>query len=394
MNGASTEDLAGAEALAHPLALARALIRCESVTPADGGALDVLQDALQSLGFTCHRLPFEELGTARVDNLYARRGEGRPNFCFAGHTDVVPTGDRAGWTREPFAARVEDGVLYGRGASDMKGAIAAFVAAVARFGAGGVGAGSISLLITGDEEGPAVNGTRKVLDWLGGQGETLDVCLVGEPTNPDEVGEMVKIGRRGSLNGTLRVAGRQGHVAYPALADNPLPRLVTLLDALLSLELDQGTDHFQPSRLELTSIDVGNEATNVIPGRAAARFNVRFNDCHTGASLERTIRACLDATGEAYELATEVSGEAFVTPPGPLSTIIIDSVAAVTGMTPTLSTTGGTSDARFIKDHCPVAEFGLIGRTMHRTDECVPVEAMERLADIYLGVLERYFAGS
>ena len=385
-------DLAGAEALAHPLALARALIRCESVTPADGGALDVLQKALQMLGFTCHRLPFEEPGTARVDNLYARRGEGRPNFCFAGHTDVVPTGDRAGWTREPFAARVDDGVLYGRGASDMKGAIAAFVAAVARFGTAGTGPGSISLLITGDEEGPAVNGTRKVLDWLADHGETLDVCLVGEPTNPDEVGEMVKIGRRGSLNGTLRVAGRQGHVAYPALADNPLPRLVALLDALLALELDEGTDHFQPSRLELTSIDVGNEATNVIPGAASARFNVRFNDRHTGASLERTLRACLDATGEPYELATEVSGEAFVTPPGPLSTIIVDSVADVTGMTPTLSTTGGTSDARFIKDHCPVAEFGLIGRTMHRIDECVPVEAIERLADIYLGVLERYFA--
>ena len=390
----NADDRPSAEALAHPLALARALIRCESVTPADGGALDVLQDALETLGFTCHRLPFEEPGTARVDNLYARRGKGRPNFCFAGHTDVVPTGDRAGWTREPFAAHVEDGVLYGRGASDMKGAIAAFVAAVARFDAGGAGSGSISLLITGDEEGPAVNGTRKVLDWLGAQSETLDDCLVGEPTNPDEVGEMVKIGRRGSLNGTLRVAGRQGHVAYPALADNPLPRLVILLDALLALELDQGTDHFQPSRLELTSIDVGNEATNVIPGSASARFNVRFNDRHTGASLERTIRACLDATGEAYELATEVSGEAFVTPPGPLSTIIAESVAAVTGMTPTLSTTGGTSDARFIKDHCPVAEFGLIGRTMHRTDECVPVEAMERLADIYLGVLERYFAGS
>jgi len=394
LNGASTEDPASAEALAHPLALARALIRCESVTPADGGALDVLQGALQTLGFTCHRLPFEEPGTAPVDNLYARRGEGAPNFCFAGHTDVVPTGDLAGWTREPFAARVEDGILYGRGASDMKGAIAAFVAAVARFGSAGAGSGSISLLITGDEEGPAVNGTRKVLDWLADRGETLDTCLVGEPTNPDEVGEMVKIGRRGSLNGTLRVAGRQGHVAYPALADNPLPRLVALLDALIALELDEGTDHFQPSRLELTSIDVGNEATNVIPGTAAARFNVRFNDRHTGASLERTIRACLDVAGKPYELATEVSGEAFVTPPGALSTIIADSVAAVTGMTPALSTTGGTSDARFIKDHCPVAEFGLIGRTMHRTDECVPVEAIERLADIYLGVLERYFAGS
>ncbi len=390
----SNEDLISADALAHPLALARALIRCPSVTPEDAGALDVLEAALSGLGFTCHRLPFGEPGTARVDNLYARRGEGAPNFCFAGHTDVVPTGERAAWTRDPFAAQVEDGVLYGRGASDMKGAIAAFVAALARFGEDGAGGGSISLLITGDEEGPAVNGTRKVLGWLATRGETLDVCLVGEPTNPDEVGEMVKIGRRGSLNGTLRVSGRQGHVAYPALADNPLPRLVALLDALIALELDEGTDHFQPSRLELTSVDVGNEATNVIPGAAAARFNVRFNDRHSGASLEHALRACLDAVGAPYELATEVSGEAFVTPPGRLSAIVAESVAAVTGMTPALSTTGGTSDARFIKDHCPVAEFGLIGRTMHRTDECVPVASLERLADIYLGVLERYFAAA
>ena len=388
-----SEDLTSADALAHPLALARALIRCPSVTPEDAGALDVLQAALAGLGFACHRLSFEEPGTARVDNLYARRGEGAPNFCFAGHTDVVPAGEPAAWTRDPFAARVDEGVLYGRGASDMKGAIAAFVAALARFGEGGAGGGSISLLITGDEEGPAVNGTRKVLAWLAQRGETLDACLVGEPTNPDEVGEMVKIGRRGSLNGTLRVAGRQGHVAYPALADNPLPRLVALLDALLALELDAGTAHFQPSRLELTSVDVGNAATNVIPGAAEARFNVRFNDRHSGASLERALRACLDAAGEPYELATEVSGESFVTPPGRLSAIVAESVTAVTGMTPALSTTGGTSDARFIKDHCPVAEFGLIGRTMHRTDECVPVAALERLADIYLGVLERYFAG-
>ena len=394
MSEESREDQASVEALAHPLALARALIRCESVTPEDGGALDVLQRALQTLGFTCHRLPFEEPGTAPVDNLYARRGEGRPNFCFAGHTDVVPTGDRAVWTRDPFAAVVEDGVLYGRGASDMKGAIAAFVAAVARFGAAGAGVGSLSLLITGDEEGPAINGTRKVLDWLAERDETLDACLVGEPTNPEELGEMVKIGRRGSLNGTLRVAGRQGHVAYPALADNPLPRLVALLNALLALTLDEGTDHFQPSRLELTSIDVGNEATNVIPGAAVVRFNVRFNDRHTGASLERTIRACLDTVGETYDLAIEVSGEAFVTPPGRLSAIIAESVAAVTGRTPTLSTTGGTSDARFIKDHCPVAEFGLLSRTMHRTDECVPVESLEQLTDIYLGILQRYFSDS
>ena len=387
-----SEEGLGPEGLAHPLALARALIRCPSVTPADGGALDVLQETLTALGFACHRLTFEEPGTAPVDNLYARRGDAAPNFCFAGHTDVVPTGDRAAWTRDPFAATVEDGILYGRGASDMKGAIAAFVAAVSRFGEGAPGGGSISLLITGDEEGPAVNGTRKVLAWLAGRGETLDACLVGEPTNPDELGEMVKIGRRGSLNGTLRVAGRQGHVAYPALADNPLPRLVALLDALLAIELDEGTAHFQPSRLELTSIDVGNEAANVIPGAAVARFNVRFNDRHTGEALAQAIRACLDAVGEPYALTAEVSGEAFLTPPGRLSTIVAQSVAAVTGRTPALSTTGGTSDARFIKDHCPVAEFGLIGRTMHRTDECVPIDALERLADIYLGVLERYFA--
>ena len=387
-----SEEGPSAEGLAHPLALARALIRCPSVTPADGGALDVLQEALTALGFACHRLPFEEPGTAPVNNLYARRGSAAPNFCFAGHTDVVPPGARAAWTREPFAATVEDGVLYGRGAADMKGAIAAFVAACARFGKAGAGGGSISLLITGDEEGPAINGTRKVLAWLAGRGEALDACLVGEPTNPDELGEMVKIGRRGSLNGTLRVAGRQGHVAYPALADNPLPLLLALLDALLAIELDEGTAHFQPSRLELTSIDVGNEAPNVIPGAAVARFNVRFNDRHTGAALERAIRACLDEVGEAYALTAEVSGEAFLTPPGRLSTIVAQSVAAVTGRTPDLSTTGGTSDARFIKDHCPVAEFGLIGRTMHRTDECVPVEALERLADIYLGILERYFA--
>ena len=389
------QGLASAEALAHPLALAQALIRCESVTPADGGALDVLQGALETLGFTCHRLPFEEPGTATVDNLYARRGEGGPNFCFAGHTDVVPTGDPAGWTREPFAAQVEDGVLYGRGASDMKGAIAAFVAAVARFGAGGTGAGSISLLITGDEEGPAVNGTRKVLDWLAARGESARCLPRGRADQPGRAGrdgedrparqpQRHAPGRRPP--GARRLSGACRQPAAPARRAAECPA---------HPQAGRGDRPFpaEPPGADLDRRGQRRRRTS-FPASAAARFNVRFNDRHTGASLERTIRACLDAVNEPYELATEVSGEAFLTPPGPLSTIIADSVAAVTGRTPVLSTTGGTSDARFIKDHCPVAEFGLLSRTMHRTDECVPVEALERLADIYLGILERYFAGS
>ena len=379
--------------LRDPLALARALIRCPSVTPTDGGALDMLQAALSRLGFACHRLPFAEPGSARVDNLYARRGEGVPNFCFAGHTDVVPAGDRARWSRDPFAAAVEGGVLYGRGASDMKGALAAFIAAVARFDAGDkAGGGSISLLVTGDEEGPAINGTRKVLAWLAARGETLDACLVGEPTNPETLGETVKVGRRGSLHGTLRVAGTQGHVAYPHLADNPLPRLVALLHALTALRLDRGTESFQPSNLEITAIEGGNEASNVIPAEATARFNVRFNDRHTGESLERLLRKALDGVGTPYELAGAVSGEAFLTPPGRLRTVVAQAVADATGRTPAFGTEGGTSDARFIKDHCPVVEFGLIGRTMHKVDECVPVAALETLTNVYLRILERYFA--
>ena len=379
--------------LRDPLALARALIRCPSVTPADGGALDMLQAALSQLGFACHRLPFAEPGSARVDNLYARRGEGAPNFCFAGHTDVVPAGDRARWSRDPFSAAVEGGVLYGRGASDMKGALAAFVAAVARFDAGGkAGGGSISLLVTGDEEGPAINGTRKVLAWLAARGETLDACLVGEPTNPETLGETVKVGRRGSLDGTLRVAGTQGHVAYPHLADNPLPRLVALLHALTVLRLDGGTESFQPSNLEITEIEGGNEASNVIPAEATARFNVRFNDRHTGETLERLLRKALDGVGTPYELAVAVSGEAFLTPPGRLRTVVAQAVADTTGRTPAFGTEGGTSDARFIKDHCPVVEFGLIGRTMHKIDECVPIAALETLTNAYLRILERYFA--
>lgn len=376
-----------------PVALARDLIRCPSVTPEDAGALDVLEAALRPLGFACHRLRFAEPGTAPVDNLYARLGTAAPNFCFAGHTDVVPVGDRAAWSVDPFGGEVHDGRLFGRGAADMKGAIAAFVAAVSGYLAErGPPPGSISLLVTGDEEGPAINGTRKVLDWLTARGERLDACLVGEPTNPRELGEMMKIGRRGSLTGVLTVYGAQGHTAYPHLADNPLPRLVRMLAAITATPLDDGSAHFPPSTLEITTIDVGNPASNVIPAEGRAVFNIRFNDRHTPASLEAWLRAHLDAVGGAYDLRITVSGEAFLTPPGPLSELVAEAVVRVTGRRPVASTTGGTSDARFIKAVCPVVEFGLVGQTMHQVDENVAVADVRRLADIYRGILDSYFA--
>jgi succinyl-diaminopimelate desuccinylase len=376
------------------LDLARALIRCPSVTPADAGALGVLERALTPLGFACHRMTFRENGTPDVDNLYARIGTAEPNFCFAGHTDVVPVGSEKGWTVDPFGAETIDGALYGRGASDMKGAVAAFAAAASRFLArrGSDFGGSISLLITGDEEGPSINGTKKVLGWLNERGERLDACLVGEPTNPMELGDMIKIGRRGSLSGWITVSGVQGHTAYPHLADNPLPRLVKLLDALATMSLDHGTDHFQPSNLQLTTIDVGNAATNVIPGEARAAFNARFNDLHTSESLIRRIRERLDQAGGGYEMTTQVTGEAFLTPPGDFSALLTGAVERVTGRRPELSTTGGTSDARFIKDHCPVAEFGLVGQTMHKTDEWVSLADLAALTDIYEAVLDGFFA--
>ncbi len=380
--------------LDQPLELARALIRCPSVTPEDAGALDVLQAALQELGFTCHRVLGEAPESAPVDNLYARRGAAAPNFCFAGHSDVVPVGDRNGWREDPFAAAVRDGKLFGRGASDMKGAIAAFVAATARFLAAHASGwnGSISLLITGDEEGPAINGTQKLLEWLEARGERLDVCLVGEPTNPERLGDMIKIGRRGSLNARLSVFGTQGHAAYPQLADNPLPRLIAMLGRLSAARLDQGSAHFQPSNIEITSIDVGNEASNVIPAKAEAAFNIRFNDSHSSASLTAWLHEQIGAVGGEYALDIHVTGEAFLTPPGEFSALISNAVEAATGRVPELSTTGGTSDARFIKDHCAVAEFGLIGRTMHQTDEHIELAALDGLAEIYENILERYFA--
>ena len=371
--------------------LTRALIRCPSVTPADAGALDVLQRALEAVGFTCHRLPFSAPGTPDIDNLYARLGTAGPNFCFAGHTDVVPVGSREAWSVDPFGAEIIDGHLYGRGASDMKAAIAAFVAAAARVTSGGV-PGSISLLITGDEEGPAINGTVKVLRWLAERGERLDACVVGEPTCPNRLGDMVKIGRRGSLSGSVTVQGVQGHTAYPHLADNPLPRLVHMLAALVDTPLDDGTPHFQPSNLQLTTIDVGNPATNVIPATARAGFNIRFNDLHTGASLTEWLRARLDSVDPRYDLAVNVSGEAFLTPPGPLSALLSEAIRRATGLTPELSTTGGTSDARFIKDCCPVAEFGMSGQTMHKVDERVALADIAALTEIYAGVLGGFFA--
>ncbi len=382
-------------ALKQPLALAQDLIRCASVTPADAGALGELQRALESLGFVCHRLPFSQDGTADVDNLYARLGTEGPNFCFAGHTDVVPTGDLKGWTVDPFKAEVIDGVLFGRGASDMKGAIAAFVAAAARFkDAHTKLPGSISLLITGDEEAYAINGTVKVLQWLKDKGEKLDVCIVGEPTNPLKLGQMMKIGRRGSLVGYLTVFGTQGHTAYPQLADNPVPRMLKMLTAITEHKLDEGTAHFQPTTLEISTIDVGNGASNVIPPQISATFNIRFSDAHSSGSLIEWLKQTFDkiAGNTKYEFRTHITGESFLTPPGPFNDLVAGAVKDVTGTDPDRSTTGGTSDARFITKHCPVVEFGLVGQTMHKADERTSVADMDQLAEIYLACLERYFA--
>jgi succinyl-diaminopimelate desuccinylase len=379
-----------------PIDLSQALIRCPSVTPADEGVMDVLAGALEGLGFTCHRLPFATDEFPEVQNLYARIGEDGPNFCFAGHTDVVPVGEAGEWSVDPFTAEIKDDRLYGRGASDMKSAIASFVAATARFleARSGTLPGSISLLITGDEEGNAVNGTRKVLDWLAERGEVLDGCLVGEPTNPETLGEMVKIGRRGSMSATVTVKGSNGHVAYPHLADNPIHRLMAMLASIVDTPLDDGTEQFPPSVPVVTTFDVGNPVTNVIPAEATARLNIRFNDLHTGESLETLLRKRFDVIGGEYEMSVRVSGEAFFTPPGRLSTVVAGAVQAVTGRTPDLSTTGGTSDARFIKDHCPVCEFGLTNETAHKADENAKIADIHMLADIYLAVLDGFFDGA
>ncbi|MBL8674268.1 MAG: succinyl-diaminopimelate desuccinylase [Rhodospirillales bacterium] len=383
-----------------PVELTRALIRCESVTPADAGALATLERALAPRGFRCERMDFSEAGTPDIANLYARVGDGGRHFCFAGHSDVVPVGDLKSWSVGPFAATLDQGVVFGRGAADMKGAIAAFIAAADRFIArrGRAFGGSISLLITGDEEGPAVNGTVKMLKRLAERRETIDACLVGEPTCARRFGDMMKIGRRGSVNVTMTVRGVQGHVAYPHMVDNPIHRLARMADALASQPLDSGSAHFQPTSLQFTTFDVDNAATNVVPGVAKARFNSRFNDLWTSATLLDEIRARLDKVNAAlgghglYELDAQVSGESFYTPPGELSDLIGAAVRDVTGLDPELSTTGGTSDARFIRAHCPVVEFGLVGESMHKVDERTAAADIEALTAVYERILDRYFA--
>jgi succinyl-diaminopimelate desuccinylase len=376
------------ETALDPAALAAALIRRPSVTPKDEGALGLVAAALEQLGFDCHPLVFGD-----IQNLYARRGTGRPNLCFAGHTDVVPSGDAEAWSFDPFSASLRDGALCGRGAVDMKGAIAAFIVAAGRYldERGQDFAGSISLLITGDEEGDAVNGTRKVLDWLEKRGEKIDACLVGEPTSAQSLGDMIKIGRRGSMTGRLAVHGVQGHTAYPHLADNAAHRLVAMLHALTTAELDRGSEHFQPSTLQVSTIDIGNPATNVIPAAARAVFNIRFNDSWTSEQLEGWLRQRLDEVGGRYTLDLSVSGEAFVVAPGMLSDCLAEAIRRVTGRTPELSTTGGTSDARFIRAYCPVAEFGLVGLTMHKVDERVEVTDLAALTEIYRAFLDFFF---
>ncbi|MGB5863220.1 MAG: succinyl-diaminopimelate desuccinylase [Sulfitobacter sp.] len=376
-----------------PVDLTAALVRCPSVTPADAGALDILHEALSAAGFTC---AWADRGGIR--NLFARWGTAgnTRSFGFNGHTDVVPIGDEAAWTMPPFGAEIKDGIMFGRGTTDMKSGVAAFVAAAIDFVRNTPPDGSVVIAITGDEEGESVDGTLALLEYMDTHGERMDVCLVGEPTCPETMGEMIKIGRRGSMTTRFRVVGKQGHSAYPHRANNPLPAMMRLMDRLASHELDTGTDHFDPSTLAVVTVDTGNPATNVIPAECSATVNIRFNDTHSGASLTEWMDAEIDAICEAYsvqiETKTKISGESFITPPGDLSTMVSDAVKAVTGVTPTLSTTGGTSDARFVKSHCPVVEFGLVGQSMHQVDEHVRVDHIHELKAIYTRILQDYFA--
>ena len=381
-----------------PVELAQALIRCRSVTPEEGGAIAVLQSMLEPAGFTCHRLTMSEPGTPDVENLYARLGTSSPHLCFAGHTDVVPAGDAASWSRPPFAAEIVDRVLYGRGAADMKGAIACFAAAVLGYieDNGALTRGSVSFLITGDEEGPGVNGTPKVLEWMRARGEAPDACLVGEPTSSKTVGDEVKIGRRGSVTVDLTVMGKQGHAAYGHLAENPVPKLARMIDHLSATPLDGGTARFQPSSVEATVVTVPNGASNVIPAWARATFSIRYNDLHTRASIEAWVRAHCDAVARElngrFTLAFAGTHEVFLTEPGPLADAVCSAVEAVTGRAPALTTGGGASDASFIHKYCPVVEIGLINATAHHVDERIPVSDLATLTAIYRRLIEDYLA--
>lgn len=382
----------------NAVSIARDLIRCPSVTPVEGGALAMLEKLLSDGGFAVSRVTFRDEDTPDVENLFATIGSGKPHFVFAGHTDVVPAGLESDWSHGPFDGEIKDGILFGRGAVDMKGGVAAFAAAALDFVVEqGVGfGGAISFLITGDEEGPAVNGTVKLLEWAAEQGHQFDACIVGEPTNPEKLGDAIKVGRRGSLSGIVTVSGVQGHAAYPHLADNPIPGLVRLLSALDALELDHGNERFQPSNLEIVNVDVGNPAFNVIPARAEARFNIRYNDEWSLAGLKSRILETLQNV-DLGDLKLDVSfkrdaSESFLTRDEKLIETLSTAVAAETGRNPELSTGGGTSDARFIKNYCPVVEFGLVGQTMHKVDECVSVEDLDRLTAIYKRFLISFFA--
>jgi succinyl-diaminopimelate desuccinylase len=381
-----------------PVALAQALIRCPSVTPVEGGALTFLESVLGPAGFTCHRLIMKEPGTPDVENLYARIGSTSPHLCFAGHTDVVPVGDEKAWTRPPFGAVIDNGVLYGRGAADMKGGIACFAAAAIDYlnEVGGLNRGSISFLITGDEEAIAINGTPKLLDWLKARNETIDACVVGEPASLKAIGDEIKIGRRGYMNAEVVVSGKQGHAAYPQNADNPVPKLARIIDRVCSKPLDAGTQHFEPTSVQPTIISVPNTATNVIPASARVNFNIRYNDLHTPASVEAWIRGHCETVakelGAKFTIKLSGTGDVFLTKPGPLVNKMADAVRTVTGTAPRFTTTGGTSDARFIKNFCPVVEAGLRNATVHQVDEHVPVDDLLALTRIYHRFIADYFA--
>lgn len=381
---------------AKPLEIAQALIRCKSVTPEEGGALTYLQELLEGAGFACHRLVFSDVETPDVDNLFARLGDEGPHLCFAGHTDVVPAGNEADWTHPPFGAEVADGWLYGRGAADMKGDIACFLAATIDYLAenGGKPNGSISFLITGDEEGPSINGTRKVLEWMAENGHTPDHCLVGEPSCSAEVGDTVRIGRRGSLSGHITVSGTQGHTAYPEKANNPVPGMLAVLNSFLAAPLDDGTPHFSPSDMQIATVDTGNPATNVIPARLTAAFNIRFNANHTAESLMQILKdkaaKALEGSGLEHQVSFLAASPCFITEPGPLVDLMVNAAKDETGVTPELSTGGGTSDARFVKDHCPVIEFGLVNETIHQVDERIETGDLDKLTRVYRLFIERY----